>query len=91
MTTHTQGPWNTGKVENRSIFTLEWQNQRIALAERVPGMSKAESLANARLIAAAPELLEALILAKRCLKENRGPSMDEFRMIQGAIAKAEGK
>ena len=97
MTTHTQGPWNTGKVENRSIFTLEWQNQRIALAERVPGMSKAESLANARLIAAAPELLEAcrFLIDQNNFLKSRHASFLPARIIDAvnkaaeAITKAE--
>lgn len=79
---HTPGPW------------IYYPNADYFLVDGGPGqtrgIAKTYDEDNAALIAAAPELLEALKTAKLCLRENRGPSMDEFRQIQTAISKAEG-
>lgn len=67
MSKHTPGPWRveteeTVSVRDRkdgSVATLGWLSNRMA----GPRRSSQEVQANARLIAAAPELLEALKLA----------------------------
>lgn len=83
-TTHTPGPWEIRWIESEDT-------PRYFVGTRTHYAARAWSSEDARLIAAAPEMLEALKTAKQCLKENRGPSMDEFMKIQEAIAKAEGK
>jgi len=90
MTTHTPGPWNVTKLYVRkqdgglvaSINDL-WQKQKTP---------KAEMDANARLIAAAPELLaaleELLWSASRTSLENDGDYSNAFTAARAAIDKA---
>ena len=89
MTTHTPGPWNVTKLYVRkqdgglvaSINDL-WQKQKTP---------KAEMDANARLIAAAPELLaaleELLWAASRTSLETDGDYSNAFTAARAAIAK----
>ena len=56
-TTHTPGPWKialTGHVVTAADYS------RICHIEPLPGMDSSEIAANARLIAAAPDVLKAL-------------------------------
>jgi hypothetical protein len=55
------------------------------------GRSDAEILANARLIAAAPDLLEALLGFQKAWDENRLLTSDEAANIRAAITKATGE
>ncbi len=57
---HTPGPWSVGSGSRATGFTV-----KIASDELLVGGSGLTSEANARLIAAAPELLEALSKAVR--------------------------
>lgn len=111
---HTPGPWRVHK--NSHISGEQWltvlrgawdithnsaaKPDAIADAQH-SSMSDAENLANARLIAAAPELLEALKTAQGWLDaiEAHGtrPTFDDnpqylkdMAAIEAAIAKAEG-
>lgn len=90
MSKPTPGPWtytNTGKyiyTDNQSpIMTLEYQGH-ICKTKKLDEQTR---IANARLIAAAPELLEALELA---VKQNTigGLEVPWIRQAQQAIAKA---
>lgn len=96
---HTPGPWGIKKVgtsfqveginhhgECRAICSLHYQNCCAVNSFPVE--------ANARLIAAAPDLLEALksIECQLGLCSNPVTSGDDFhKLIQKVIAKAEGK
>lgn len=100
MITHTLGPWkikdsSVSKTGYPAIFRIIGGGKNkvlpFALKSLVYDVAMVDGKENASLIAAAPELLKALKIAKVCLKENRGPSLEEFKIIQGAIAKAEGK
>lgn len=87
---HTPGPWHAGGngtiiyandgwgVANATVF--HWRQE--------PGTAEA----NARLIAAAPELLAALEWAVRFIdtyaKKNSGPATPEINKCRAAIAKA---
>ena len=83
MTKHTQGPW---LVEGRAVYALndDGYNRFSALVQdaHTPGD---ELEANARLIAAAPELLEAL----ECLLEMGHAKAGD--LARAALAKARGE
>lgn len=75
---HTPGPWEVSE----SAFYV-WDEKRRLVAE-VSGASGGERAANARLIAAAPELLEAADYhVNACTAESR-------EALRTAIAKARG-
>jgi hypothetical protein len=106
---HTPGPWTAREQKNRSGIVIGWiveaeNGDRIGW----PSYANAESnegdrapfattAANARLIAAAPDMLAAL---KHVDERVIGPSPDEpllhpdiseaWRVVRAAIAKAEG-
>jgi len=72
MSNHTPGPWVTdNSVLRGSVNRLEEPRRHIALVsdwEKVSG-DRLENEANARLIAAAPDLLEALQRVTDCLSK----------------------
>lgn len=97
MSAHTPGPWEVHPEENRRAFAenlVVADGVAVAIAlnneERGAGWTKCE--ANARLIAAAPDLLESLRalveVASECIPETAGHELEQAR---AAIAKAEGK
>lgn len=106
---HTPGPWTVAIGEeccfhqgNRvAIVKLEPGEEPTepTIAEVWPGPSLEQDIADATLIAAAPEMLEALkvLLANRELGEYESQKQGLPRMIEAndlarqAIAKAEGK
>ena len=93
MTAHTPGPWK------RSSDTMIHGGGSACVARVQRGsLSPDESNANARLIAAAPDLLAALKAAQEALNRPMGPQMGpkgkDFGLrerLTDAIAKAEGK
>ena len=86
MSAHTPGPWHTiGTLADRPLVEAEDGGMVADLVERE---DDAETRANAILISAAPELLEAL---KRIVKEATGHTLAALDEAQAAIAKAEGK
>lgn len=95
--THTPGPWRMGKrAYDRAIYG----QQGAEVASMLDLFhTPAESLANARLIAAAPDLLESLIYIEAVCKAKAGAKnaavdmadLREFASIARlAIARAEG-
>jgi hypothetical protein len=90
--THTPGPWTYDFTDAHGNhyggFSVEVNGAVICGRAGWPSRAE-ESLANARLIAAAPELLEA---AKHAAMEWRlhGQLTDSCRVLERAIAKAEG-
>jgi hypothetical protein len=92
---HTPGPWEqmpSGVMGSLSV----WNPQRALVVAMAGGMSAEEGLSNARLIAAAPELLEALQEFVRVL--NSGTPVNLIQEIgqagdvaRAAIAKATGE
>jgi len=97
---HTPGPWREGVVywsgpEDRHTAIFSTVNQdKICEVEDWRGTAKEESEANARLIAAAPELL---CLLQRFYAATYGNDTDgmlcplDFEQARAAIAKATGK
>jgi hypothetical protein len=93
MIKHSQAPWSHHPYDNiilthdgRKLF--EW----IAKSSRVLGkeVSVAQRDANACLVAAAPDLLEALELAVRQNSHDMLLTGDELRTCEAALAKARG-
>jgi len=80
-TAHTQ--WKVEEKSQAGYFHVE--TVRGAIICRVPNYD------DAVLIAAAPELLEALEIALECLEEGSPPSEWGEGMIRAAIAKARGE
>lgn len=94
MTQHTPGPWTYNQLGD--IFGPD--NKAIATTDAVPKTFN-NDMANARLIAAAPELLEAAIemVEGKCLGPRPGGIMDgteaqknwdKINKLRAAIAKA---
>lgn len=96
MSKHTPGPWNVseefdGTSIKAGMFHVTHTIQACGFHE--PDVDKAVTQANARLIAAAPELLEACqALIAYCDKNPpMGDSLWSVRQIRAAIAKATGE
>lgn len=93
MSAHTPGPWSCGEKGNGAVGSVYCDNSlgtRVAIVygrgQEYTIFSRAEEEANARLIAAAPDLLNALtVLADACA--SMGIPVDAAR---AAIAKATG-
>lgn len=108
MTKHTPGPW-LAKCQDNSSFIYEKESYDKGNADKLLalvysysnssiGPDRKERNANARLIAAAPELLEALKHAKASMENwcNEQGTLPAFRdvilsPVIKAIAKAEGE
>lgn len=99
-TKHTPGPWRVeqdGNMNPNLTFRIcgPWIHRKSSA--RQPYHALADTEANARLIAAAPELLEALKLAYQQFDDAihcRRPSMHPLeyaKVLRAAIAKAEGR
>lgn len=101
---HSSGPWQIHdkalQFGDCTLGTQIWGQCRIAFTER-QNVGAEEEAANARLIAAAPELLEALIYVRDHICDpERGlreiyPAFgldagNAVRLVKSAIAKAEG-
>jgi hypothetical protein len=92
---HTPGPWRHEQGAFGLYISALWQDdvrKRIRVADMPAEEMDPETEANARLIAAAPELLEALrrfanAMEQRSYPELQGVASDAF----AAIAKAEGR
>jgi hypothetical protein len=103
---HTPGPWGSSKVLRGAVVGRHGSSAGLVLAQVTEFVPKyrAESEANARLISAAPELLEALLAIlgplnvcsdnKHVRDEEVLPldiTMGELRAARAAIAKARGE
>lgn len=83
----TPGPWYRGGVENNKV-SINAGNYFVALVDE-----SSAQLANARLIAAAPELLEALQACEKILSEIplTVDLVEDLLFARSAIAKALGQ
>lgn len=103
MSKHTPGPWKAvisennagGWVPMRQYITIETESEIIAAYDTFSCEypDDDENAANARVMAAAPDLLEAL---KRCVGSLRsvspgGDGDHDVEFARAAIAKAEGQ
>jgi hypothetical protein len=98
MSNHTPGPWKVVHSESKPAFNVVgaiWGGKyKIARCPYVPNMPEPdysdEALANARLISAAPELLQACIDFVRKVDAGQAKSTNSYNQMQAAIFKATG-
>ena len=91
MSKHTSGPWLVGpqqSITSRGWSIADKNGDRLAF---VLGEYSLELQANARLIAAAPDLLAALMLAKDMMITNDLSLPRTFEVIDEALAKVRGE
>jgi hypothetical protein len=85
---HTPAPWQVSPYGNITSKSLT-----VAKVEQMPGNYESEKQANARLISAAPDMLEALqscldyLLLDSMMEEDAAPEIEKIRK---AISKAKG-
>ena len=101
MSKYTKGPWEVARTDAGIIVRTESAKKTRAGASRyaaIGGFDRsdpeqlAEALANARLIAAAPELLEALEEIVSAADGDGWSQLDaDLRKARAAIAKAKGE
>lgn len=92
---HTPGPWQNQEMPSgaesahgsRVVSFITYGPDNVADVCDSRGLSEQEARANARLIAAAPELLEALML---CRFDSLNMSLADLEFCRAAIAKATG-
>jgi hypothetical protein len=97
MSKHTPGPWEVDSNAQGELLVMSRDGAAIAVVP-VGAYGRSErSQPNARLIAAAPELLEALRHVMQALdlvtpgRAADSPAARSLRVATAAIAKAEGK
>jgi hypothetical protein len=81
---HTPGPWTQHEGE-------VWAKNYGLISRSYYGKPDGEGAANARLIAAAPDLLHACrkaVIALAALSETCPPLIQEYEIVSAAIAKA---
>ena len=84
MTTmHTEGLWHMRESATHATVTNARGDAVFHDDKRIPGV-----MADARLIAAAPDLLEAL---KRCKFDSLNMTLEDREFCRAAIAKATGE
>jgi len=89
MSKHTAGPWRMGKYQFGRVVA----GAGVHVAEATIHKNKDITDSNVRLIAAAPELLEALGIAIQIIKNEYPPEQwNDYRVdkMDAAIAKAGG-
>ena len=96
-TKYTPGPWETGRPDMATLVEgvdSKWiyaGDIYIAVASGCASENWDEVMANARLIAAAPELLAACELVLEVLDQDSVRDSECFWLIKRAIAKAKGE
>ena len=88
MSDFTQGPFSVAETRHKYDIVIRGpKNEPIALV-LIAGFSKKEGAANANLLAAAPDLLEAL---KRCKFDSLNMTLEDHEFCRAAIARATGE
>ena len=87
MSKHTPGPWTISDRDSVGDNIFGPNNERIA---NTYGLFEEKWAANARLIAAAPDLLAACKAAMDFMDE-KGYGGNTYRLLRIGILKAEGK
>jgi len=86
MSKHTPGPWHTGIDDSDKVFAADRDGIAVMSGGR---RYQAERDANARLIAAAPELLEACRVVRNALDAGEHPGR-LASVLDAAITRAVG-
>lgn len=90
MTAHTPGPWKYGELSGDVMAGID--TVCAMPAPEAETSLEQEIRANARLIAAAPEMLDALLVARDQIREFLPTALGEaLTTIEAAIAKARGR
>lgn len=92
---HTPGPWSVRCAPNHWMVDAGFRTGNIATINN----GRVQQKHNAHLIAAAPEMLEALKMARECIAwcrkhhpdAQKGEGVPAEAFIDAAIAKAEGR
>jgi len=90
MSKHTPGPWHVGGAHGRIVYAAN----RYAVANAATYHGRHDDEANARVIAAAPDLLAAAIQAEavlargKWLESSTDPEAVALRALRAAIEKA---
>lgn len=91
---HTPGPWRVDMAKNNAHLTSVFSGAERPFLERewnVAICTGPQSVANARLISAAPDLLAALIgMVSKYGDKSQFPTCDASISARAAISKAEG-
>lgn len=95
-TKYTPGPWGYDDYDHTAFCSDKYKEDyfmRIEWSVDALGIPEEEIQANARLIAAAPELLEALeeLIAMNNCNYDRTIQENGYKKARAAIAKARGK
>jgi hypothetical protein len=101
MSAHTPGPWTDESGDGSKWGVFDADGRAVALAQQIVSLRvdvyQAERTANARLIAAAPDLLAALVecvVDMQATEDFYGPhtkAQEVMAAARAAIAKAEGR
>lgn len=97
MSAHTPGPWETVDRTESSRWVRAVGGATVGYATENGVITREASEANARLISAAPDLLEALTIAREYIRGlmNRHDFVwgdwSDSGLVDDAIAKAEGR
>ena len=88
MSDFTHGPFSVAETRHKYDIVIRGpKNEPIALV-LIAGFSKKEGAANANLLAAAPDLLDAL---KRCKFDSLNMTLEDREFCRAAISKATGE
>lgn len=97
MTAHTEGPWSVAETRHNYDTVIRGpKGEPIALA-LIAGYTKQEGAANTALLAAAPDLLEALQelceIVEDAIEQKSAKDLDSFTLqpARAAIARATGE
>ena len=95
MCEFTKGQWEAG-IDTSSMLSYVWTKlknipAKIAVMHRCPYIKDKEQLANARLIAAAPEMYELLIFAMASLRDGDIPAQRVADRIEELLVRIDGE
>lgn len=91
MSKHTPGPWTYRKLGVRAItYAITSGSTSIAATTDSKARKAEEQIPNARLIAAAPEMYEALVWILQYIESPDSFKAPAIEKVRAAIRKAEG-